>query len=93
VGQNSMQLVGQISMQFNKQWRRAGRDGHVLQALHSRRNMQQFLTGWIGALRSADSRAVRWVVDVDPIDVKRNEASNSNKDGRLHGILSENTRQ
>jgi primosomal protein N' len=31
--------------------------------------MQQFLTGWIGALRSADSRAVRWVVDVDPIDV------------------------
>jgi primosomal protein N' (replication factor Y) (superfamily II helicase) len=35
----------------------------------SRRNMQQFLAGWIDALRSADSRAVRWVVDVDPIDV------------------------
>ncbi len=35
----------------------------------SRRNMQQFLAGWIDALRSTDSRAVRWVVDVDPIDV------------------------
>jgi hypothetical protein len=31
--------------------------------------MQQFLTSWIDALRSVDSRAVRWVVDVDPVDV------------------------
>ncbi|MCA2998377.1 MAG: primosomal protein N' [Rhodocyclaceae bacterium] len=40
----------------------------MLQA-DSRRSMQQFLTGWIDALRLTDSRAVRWVVDVDPIDV------------------------
>ncbi|MCA3034285.1 MAG: hypothetical protein ING33_03600 [Rhodocyclaceae bacterium] len=40
----------------------------MLQA-DSRRSMQQFLTSWIDALRSVDSRAVRWVVDVDPVDV------------------------
>ena len=35
----------------------------------SRRSMQQFLAGWISALRTADSRAVRWTIDVDPIEV------------------------
>jgi primosomal protein N' (replication factor Y) len=40
----------------------------MLQA-DSRRSMQQFLTSWIDTLRLTDSRAVRWVVDVDPIDV------------------------
>jgi primosomal protein N' (replication factor Y) len=35
----------------------------------SRRSMQQFLAGWMSALRAADSRAVRWNVDVDPIEV------------------------
>jgi len=40
----------------------------MLQA-DSRRSMQQFLTSWIDALRSVDLRAVRWVVDVDPVDV------------------------
>jgi len=35
----------------------------------SRRALQQFLTAWIEPLRAADTRAVRWAVDVDPIDV------------------------
>lgn len=35
----------------------------------SRRSMQQFIAGWMSALRAADSRAVRWNVDVDPIEV------------------------
>ena len=35
----------------------------------SRRSMQQFLAGWISALHTADSRAVRWTIDVDPIEV------------------------
>lgn len=35
----------------------------------SRRALQQFLTAWIEPLRASDTRAVRWAVDVDPIDV------------------------
>jgi len=35
----------------------------------SRRALQQFLTSWMEPLRASDTRAVRWAVDVDPIDV------------------------
>jgi primosomal protein N' (replication factor Y) len=35
----------------------------------ARRGLQQFLSGWITQLREIDDRAVRWTIDVDPIDV------------------------
>jgi primosomal protein N' (replication factor Y) len=35
----------------------------------SRKLLQQFLAHWVVALRSADARAVRWTLDVDPIEV------------------------
>ena len=35
----------------------------------SRRALRGFLTAWIVALRDTDDRAVRWAIDVDPIDV------------------------
>ncbi len=35
----------------------------------TRRALQQFLGVWIAQLRAADARAVRWLLDVDPIDI------------------------
>ncbi len=35
----------------------------------TRRGLQHFLRSWIDEIRGADARAVRWTIDVDPIDV------------------------
>jgi primosomal protein N' (replication factor Y) (superfamily II helicase) len=35
----------------------------------SRRDMQVFLSTWVALLRELDSRGVRWILDVDPVEV------------------------
>ena len=35
----------------------------------SRAELQNFLTCWLPMVRSRDSRAVKWLIDVDPLDV------------------------
>ena len=35
----------------------------------SRTELQQFLAKWLSKIRSRDSRAVKWVIDVDPLEV------------------------
>jgi primosomal protein N' (replication factor Y) len=40
----------------------------MLQA-DSRRGLQQFLASWLPKVRALETRAVKWVIDVDPLDV------------------------
>ena len=35
----------------------------------SRGALQQFLTAWLPLVRQRESRAVKWVIDVDPLEV------------------------
>ena len=36
---------------------------------NSRRALQQFLTRWLPVVRAAEVRTVKWLIDVDPLDV------------------------
>ncbi|MEI6737557.1 MAG: primosomal protein N', partial [Pseudomonadota bacterium] len=40
----------------------------MVQADH-RATLQQFLSQWLRKIRASDSRAVKWIIDVDPIEV------------------------
>ena len=50
--------------------RKAGfeRNQLMVQA-HSRRALQGFLSAWLIAVRAMDAKGVKWVIDVDPIEV------------------------